>query len=312
MQVNDFNSFFEIFAGLNLAYATSDWFKSGVDKKIGKLKEIRKSSERKITEFRNEITVLTPIEYNNQQIEDNLKEIEKHFEKLVEIENEENNFEKIKVGYRPIFLMTSLYCFSVLLLGGYEQFFATGQIGLKISTQHILSNTYLFLFHSIFIFNFLVFVRSCKKEPNCYKDTKPYITVLIMILCLLGAIIWCKLLPYELFFIKTQIDSYIESYLFSILGSKLNISIALFIGISPYLFNFTRVYIHEVSYSRKLIKYNTDLEHMLGQVKSLVESLSLNNTVVAPKAELQTKFWEFWESIKEGISIWQKALKREI
>lgn len=312
MQVNDYNSFFEIFAGLNLAYATSDWFKSGVDKKIGKLKEIRKTSENKIKDFRDEITVLTSVEYDVKQIEDNLEEIERYFDKLVEIEEDENNFEKIKVGYRSIFLMTSLYCFTILLLGGFEQFFQTPKTWLNISTQHILSNTFLFILHSIFIYNIFIFTRSCLKEPRCYKDTKPYITTLIMAFCVFMAIIWCSLLPFEIFFFKNGIDSYFDYYFFSLLGSKLNILLALFIGVSPYLLHFLRVYVHEVSYSRKIIKYNTDLEHMLGQVKTLVESLSLKNTIVAPKPELDKKFKEFCDSVKEGVLIWWKALKREV
>ena len=119
--LNNFSSYFEIFGGLNLAYAGSKGFRNAIDDEILKLKnEILPNVNSNIEKLKSEFIVMVS-EDNGEIIDNKLTKLSQKFDlkstEILESEKEKINFTE---GFKSMFLATSLYCITLILLGGYE------------------------------------------------------------------------------------------------------------------------------------------------------------------------------------------------
>lgn len=344
MQLNNFSSYFEIMAGLNLAYATSDWFQSAIDKKVQKIDLIKSWAEKKIELIRSKSEVVEQFGTNSDLIQQNLDALNKKLARSDKIKEDEQTFEKVKKGYRSIFLMTSLYCFTVILLGGFEQFFYTRQpeLASKLQAQHVISNTFLFLLHFGLIYNILIFIRSngirirrwvsydddqngladsstkslLHRILNHESETNRFLVVvlwLIWVILLYNAVATSP--GYLFSFKETWRIGYIQTAI--PWGSKTNITISLVLALSAYLLHFFRVYLHDVRYFYQLRIFHSELESMIGQFEQNVERYAINNQPLpVPTPTEPTPVMTQWEGLKTSaksriVTVWF-ALRRRL
>lgn len=250
--LNNFSSYFEIFGGLNLAYAGSKGFRNAIDDEILKLKnEILPNINLNIEKLKSEFIVLLVSDDNGEIIDNKLNNLVKKFdvksEEILESEKVKINFTE---GFKSMFLGTALYCIALILIGGYEQYFTKG--------SHLI-NLFLLILYPVFFFNFFIFLRSFTK--NHHKNIKPLVTIFFVSgLILIGylTIFYC---PYE---------SNIENYL----SESICISFSLIIAISPYLFHFFRVYIHKLNFRFQFYMLESQINKEIKKISELINFLS--------------------------------------
>jgi hypothetical protein len=247
--LNNFSSFFEIFCGLNLAYAGSQRFRNAIDSEIYKLlkNKLLQNISSNVEELKSKV-IVTVSEDNSENINKKLIKLQEDFdlksEDLLGNENEKLNFIE---GFNAMFLSTSLYCLSILILGGYEQFF---------SENSKLPNLFLIFLLPVFGFNLFVFLRSFTKKHN--KNIKAIYTITFVVFLLFLCISTIQNCPYE-------------THLETLLSEKTTITFTLIIAVSPFLFHFIRVFIHKFIFKFKftLLKINTN--YRLKKINDLVE-----------------------------------------
>ena len=247
--LNNFSSYFEIFCGLNLAYAGSERFRNAIDNEIYKLlkNQILQNINTKVEELKSKI-IVSVSEDNNENISKKLQKLQKDFdfksENILKIESEKLNFIE---GFKAMFLAISLYCIAIIVLGGYEQFFE------KNSKQ---LNLFLLFLLPIFVFNSFVFIRSFTKKHS--KNIKAINTIGFVISLLILCVLTIQRCPYE-----PKLEVFFSE--------QTCITFSLIIAISPFLFHFLRVFIHKLIFRIRfqLLEFNTN--NSLKRINELVD-----------------------------------------
>jgi hypothetical protein len=118
--INSFSSYLELFAGLNLGYATIKGFREAANSELFGLKKKYENLEQEIQLIEDKITLTADI---SPDLVDNFEQYRSEFE--TEINKHESAIENIiglGLGFQVLFLLTCLYCFFVILLGGFEDY----------------------------------------------------------------------------------------------------------------------------------------------------------------------------------------------
>jgi hypothetical protein len=118
--INSFSSYFELFAGLNLGYATIKGFREAANSELFGLKKKYEKLEKEIQRLEDKKTLMVDI---NPNLVDNFKNYKSIFEtKRDEHERTIENIIGLGLGFQVLFLLTCLYCFFLILLGGFENY----------------------------------------------------------------------------------------------------------------------------------------------------------------------------------------------
>lgn len=278
--INQFSSIFEIFTVLNLAYAGSKVFRDALDNTILKIGDtISTNHKEKIVKIQSEITVTIAEEYE-QKMQEKISITNRYFSINVErIKNNEKCNANFPLGIKSIFLLCSLFSFTILLLGGYEQFYSTER-----------NNEFLFFINLTSISLFLVFVRNL--HPRKFdKNISPIMSFVMFLIPIILYVI------YEVFLSDT-IKEYIKFP-----KEKINIFISIAISISAFLLHFLRVYIHRTFFRFQLLRVYNKTEKELREFErsiNIIKSLNRKRTKLDLNLNILTK-----------LNILIKALKKD-
>lgn len=244
--INDFSSYFEIFSGLNLAYAGSKAFRNAIDDEILHIKNKIGTDITEKTNLLLSSIIVSIYEDYSTKISQKVYELNTKFEnksnKLLELEKVDLNFIE---GFKTMFLASALYSIVLLLLGGYQGYFEDSKA----------VNIYLLCLCPVFIYNSVVFIISFTKYKN--NTTKPMIVISLFFSLFFIAIIAHLKCPY--YYI---LESFIEE--------KYCISFSLLIAVSPYLFHFLRIFLHKVYFKLMFYHLNLVIEDELKKIEDLV------------------------------------------
>lgn len=229
--INDFSSIFEVMFGLNIAYAGSSRFKAGIDRKIISISDKLVALKAEVDKLRG-VTTVTISSVNGEELSQKiLHKIEILEEDVKRFELGQEAKERAFVnGFRAMFLITALYCFILLILGGYEQFFE----------QKKITNSGLLFLHAAGLYNLYIFCRSFSVTDTS-KDihmAKPIGLILLSLIC---AVSFCYLCDSGGAFGQPLS---LENNISNNIGERLNFTLALIIAFSSYGLHFIRAYIH--------------------------------------------------------------------
>ena len=275
LNVSNFSSYFEIFAVLNLAYAGSEVYRTAIDDEILSLNNtITPNFRQRFTELKSEITVVAAESYETQ-LQMKVNEVEDFFittsKKLLEAEEESVKF---TTGLKSTFLITALYCLSIILIGGFDQFFEKKSI----------TNGLLFFLHSVLVYNALVFTMTLTNFNK--KNIRPITTVSVFLLLSVFPCYCCSYHP--VFFER-----------FNLLPPSVNISISLITAISPYLFHFARVYWHKISFRYRMMIIERDTREKLKYIENWI-AFPANGALSSVKGGKGGRIVIFFRSLKRG------------
>ncbi|OFX38379.1 MAG: hypothetical protein A2X08_16360 [Bacteroidetes bacterium GWA2_32_17] len=229
MCISNLNSYFEIFAALNLAYAGSSLFRGALDNDILKINNIIISVTKKVKELKSLFTIIS-LESYKDPIKQKVNDIHNKFkDNIHKITVKERFLRKFTEGFKSMFLITSLYCMFMIILGGFEQFY--------LNKYPWITNFCITILQIVFVFNLFVFIRSF--TPFFLKKIPPFISVLFI------------LIP---FLVVTVLNYYrpLCAYKFHLIQEQYNYLFTLIVAISPYLFHFLRVMIHRYYYKNRV------------------------------------------------------------
>lgn len=278
--INQFSSIFEIFTGLNLAYAGSKIFRDAVDNSILQIgNTISTNHKAKISKIQSEITVTIAEEFE-KTMQDKCATTNRYFtvnvEKIKKSEKHNSNF---PIGIKSIFLLASLFCFTMLLIGGYEQFY-----------DDTKTNQFLCFLNLISISIIFVFFRNLK-PTKFNKNIKPLISISIFLIPIILYVLFLVFFPDS---IKSKL------YLPEI---RVNVLISIAIALSAFLFHFLRVYIHRTYFRYQLLKIYKKTERELREFEKSIY------TIKSTKAN-RKKIKQNW-SLFENFTIFFMALKKD-
>jgi len=217
--INEFSSVFEIMTLLNLGYAGSKTFRSIIDSSILKLQfTISQDIQNKIDQLTSEIIVFG--EQTTDKVKDDCQKLKGSFEKeTYKIRVQERLMRRFPDGIKSIFLITTLYCFTLLLIGGYEQFY----------TDSINKINELLAFINLTII--ILLARNCF-APSHKSNARPFYTFLLF------------LLPFIIFIICEKLEFYFfEAFIPS---QRMNLAIAFFISCSAFILHILRSFGHRL------------------------------------------------------------------
>lgn len=276
--INQFSSIFEIFTGLNLAYAGSKTFRDALDQTILQIgNTITNNHEEKIKKIQSEITVTIAEEYE-QQMQEKCSTVNRYFRIYVKrIKDKEEHYANFPIGIKSIFLLTSLFCFTLLIIGGYEQFYSDEK-----------TNEFLTFLNIIILFIIYIFIRNL--FPSKFnKKIKPLYTLLLFLF---------PILMYSAF-VKYTADN--NNAHFQIFEIRINVMISILISISAFLFHFLRVYIHRVYFRYQLLKIYNKTESELREFElsiDIIKSINKKNRNPRTKTEWIFNFRTIFKALK--------------
>lgn len=230
MCVNDFSSFFEIFAILNLGFATSDRFQYALNNDILSLSTgLSAYLKKQVQELKNKLVVAAFSQATHQKILAKINKIHSTYDKYRrKIEDSEKYRRDFTPGFKSMFLTTSLYCIVILTIAGFEQFFS-GQWQTNVTLTFLCT---------ILLYNFVIFIRSFTGLFN--KEVSPWYAFTIVSLVTGLSYYTCANCPA------------IIEYAFVIEEQMLMI-IAMAVAASPYKFHVLRVVVHKIAYPFAII-----------------------------------------------------------
>lgn len=247
--MNDFSSFYEIFALLNLGYATSRPFREALNNDILSLfNGVNSGLAEKIQEL-NDKLVVTLSEQQSEKIQNKIQDKKEKFEAACEncIEQEKDKREFVD-GFKTMFLITSLFCFVLIIVGGFEQFFiAPWQENLTI----LIMNLVLF-------YNGLIFLRSFTKYFKFLVS--PWYAITIIGVLVLTSYLMATYCPHA---IATG----------NFFSDKTLAVLSLISAASPYLFHFLKVAIHKLYYRWVIRIWLFKTNRILRKVRSALAGL---------------------------------------
>lgn len=252
MSINNFSSYFEIFAVLNLAYTGSKIFREGVNDEILSYRNaVNAKAKNRINELKAIITVAEFSEEFTLTIDKALRSLEIRLDAETEVvlkrEMRDRNF---VYGLKAMFLATSLYCFALIILGGLEQF---------IQDVWVVSLCIIVLSITL-LFNAAVFVRSFTDR---FSDG-------MLTLYPIGMIFVAGLFSY---YTVNACPSHIVPLIGTYLEGKKVALLSLFVAVSPYIFHFSKVWHHKWFYRRMINAVITDVNNGINKSTSTIELL---------------------------------------
>lgn len=254
--LSDFSSYFEIMAVLNLGYAGSEYFRKTVNLEILKLsKYYSPAIDTNIRSIESKIVVLEngngnsidpSADPNMGQDGTILKSIRTRFDiGKKQIEDDANSSESVTRAFKSMFLITSFYCFYILILGGFENY---------ISRAYYVDYL-LYSCHLVLIYDLIILVRSFIPRYKS-KNIKPIFTVLLFIVfTFVGYCCFTLLNP--------QSELIQEEY---------NILIAIFLAQLSYWFHFGRAWISKTYLEIKYRRLFKDVKRQLDDIDKALES----------------------------------------
>lgn len=237
-QLQDFTSFYELFAALNIAYAGSESFKVIIDNRILKIYKANPQFDKDLETLKEMANISTLIVKEDSS--NRTSPISKVFNKrieiftaafnkgLLELEEKKCAAEEFIKGFNCMFLITSLYCIFMIAVAGYAQFIQPLTIFCLI----------VFLQFSL-VFNAFVFGKSFSKYKS--NDINPLITITCFIAFLLAGISFANC-PYT-----SSILKYTNIKGVYIMGMAL--------AVSPYLIHLIRAKIHTHHHNKRAKKF---------------------------------------------------------
>jgi hypothetical protein len=254
--INQFSSIFEIFTGLNLAYAGSKVFRDALDNTILQIgNTISTNHKEKFSKIQSEINV-TIAEEHEKGVQEKCKKTDRYFtisiEKIKKSEEWNKNF---PIGIKSIFLICSLYSFTLLMLGGYEQFY-----------DNTKTNEFLCFINLTFVCVFLIFIRNLLPE-KFDKNIKPLTSVFLFSIPIILYILYLKFCQ-DTF----KLNVYFPDFRISVL-------ISIFISLSAFLFHFLRVYIHRTYFRFQILNVYDKTEQELREFERSIYILKSKNRI---------------------------------
>lgn len=251
--LNNFSSFFEIFAGLNLAYAGSEIFRNSIDESISKLIKtaVLPNIEITISEAISTITVISQGDNISVKARDKLLSLQEQLElrcKQLQLEEKENN--DFPNGFKSMFLITGFYCLTLLVLGGYEQ------IWLANSQEDKTAVIFLLLCLPILLFNIFIFIRSFTKV--FFANIKPFITVGYLLFWIILCVLTLQYCP-----AKDSILNWIPE--------NSCIGYCLIVAVSPYIIHFIKAFLHKTIFTIHLVVIRRKLKKEINKIDKAIK-----------------------------------------
>lgn len=252
MNLNDFSSFFEIFAGLCFLYAGSESFRFAINDTLLELNKSMGAIKGNL-EIRQAELLVAKSEENPIITKEKATALATDLVNVEKVTLDEVTLREFPEGFKSMFLITAMFCVAVLLVGGFAQFFFCSEI----------THWTLLCLDLVFLYNLFVFIKSFFKN-RCSTNLKlryplAFISTLIFI-----SVALVNFLPYVAEHCKTH-GNQDQATRFSphshiFINEKISIIIALFIAVSPFLLHFVRVFIHKFSFTKKYMKVGIKLD----------------------------------------------------
>lgn len=254
MELTHFEAYFHLFAAGNFAYAGSERFREEIDDSFLQTLPKREAYIDRVTQDISARAEVISAE-KGEPIKKAVNKIKAKFKEKTEsckdIASEKHEF---IIGFKPMFLITSLYSLSILILAGYEQ----------SMHENTLNNALFLLNLAVTIFNAIIFYRSFGKD---YAKAIPSKYPVLLIL---------GINVYALFTNSLRPES-IEP--FTPLDIRTNIGIALFIASSPYVLHFIKVYLHKNEFEKEIDKIVDQAKNKLDEYNKYLDvDDELNNS----------------------------------
>ena len=168
--INSFSSIFEILVVFNLAYAGSITFRNALDENIFKLTSVFPSELKyNISQITNELLVIFNSEFE-KKIKEKFEDLERVYNiKTFKIKKKADNSANFPNGIKAIFLLTTIFCFSILIVGSFEQYYEKDKVNCLIAFINLT-----------FIINFIFFIRNL--NPKFYQKNPKTIYVILFFL----------------------------------------------------------------------------------------------------------------------------------
>ena len=268
MALSTFSSYFELFTAFNVAYAGSKVFREKVDESLLDLKNYSKTVEELKVILSSLITVTIPdlasresalaaeMEQRNQngESEDDKAKTSAELNKVRNLrkrlsrskEHVESGWERSKINVQrfenfphscqPMYLVTTFFCFGVLLASGYEQFLTCPEfiiMGLLIANVVLLYNL------GIIIVNLF---RGPTEKPPKYHYSIGFVALII-----LAEFLYFNFCPT----IKPHVEAcrgipFTDHSKF--ISEHWSIGLALFTGASAFIFHYAGIFLTKVYY----------------------------------------------------------------
>lgn len=266
MILHSFSAFFEVFAALNIGYAGSDDFRTGLNEKVLNIdasisskgvNEILTSLEES-KESAAEMTVLrmsqTPawVLKKKQELTDLIAQFSSDFEILkrseINLTNNERSGKKFVDGFKSLFLSTGLFCILALLFEGYDQFYLKPD-------ESVIPATLLVFACLVILLNAFIFLRSL--------GTSHHIPMKSLYLCAAFLLFFAVSIYtcHSMLFIRELSRS---------MGDRITITFSVFVALSAYGIHVARVFIHKLYYrvlAKTLIGREKLLKYLANSIK---------------------------------------------
>ena len=253
MVINDFSSYFEILAGINLGYTAFDYFRNQLNTKVFK---VDKDLSKNFTSLQDRL--LAQVSEDRSDIDTKtLKKLNKRVNtKYFKIDTEEKKERSFFEVLEPIAFLLALFCLSILLIGGCQQSHVESKL---VFTEFTLVLSFL-----IFTFSLTIFIGSFSERVllNSMKVSLSQIVIVFVFFILLSSlhifnesnlkeylifspiIIYLLIITYEVF----KCEKYVERAKGENLKMLLTLCKKNLIPIVIYLFSITLIHYFFISY----------------------------------------------------------------
>jgi hypothetical protein len=271
MDLNPFGNYFTIFATLCMAYAGSESFRYSLDVtilrlgvKIDELKKYLEEQKALLTVQKSE----PPVPVTREEYSALASKII-NFDELVE---EEADFRGFPIALKSMFYMTSLFCFAVIVLTGYSQFF-------KCSEVTFITLTAL---NFVLIYNLVIFWRSYRRNA-CKKPIPPWLPTLVFLCLCLAVTIYVNSSPWLSAHCATHPENDPNRFQHhaQIFDERWMITAALLIAASPFVLHYFRVRKHSKQFMEKFENMKSSFE-AAKRLSRQVDELTHSNTQEDP------------------------------
>lgn len=268
MDLNSFSSFFEIFTGLCFLYAGSVAFRYAINDTLLSLSDTMQQIKENF-KLRHAELFVTQSEENLALTQEKATKLASDMIEFDKVSTSEQKFREFPNGFKSMFLITGLFCLSVLVLSGFEQFFECSEIA------HLtLLSLDLVIFYNIFVFIKSFFQKSCS------KNIRARWTLLFFFVAILSSSLYVNL--------SESVAQHCQAHALQptdakfkphslLMNEKFSIIVALVIAVSPFLLHFLRVSLHKQLFKRKFNKVGLKLEQQGAVVKKAEDLLTNNN-----------------------------------
>ncbi|HEY8893236.1 MAG TPA: hypothetical protein VIM79_00360, partial [Niastella sp.] len=170
MQLSNFNDYLGLFAALNLGYAGFKKFRSAIDGDILKIVNESPKIKKLTEELLSSSNTIEKFELFDPNIKNLIIKILKRHKSNAENINEGSKTAlEIAGGFKSMFLFTFMYCLTIMIAGGYQEYF-----------QDDLINSFLLLLNFSVFYNIVILIRSFFKKLKS-KKISPLIPISLFV-----------------------------------------------------------------------------------------------------------------------------------